>query len=119
MTLKGGLTHHLFENPALPVYNYESHVWNYFQVLRLLQSLISKDVDNWGKPNYLHLKAEVGQIFISGEPGLDRLLSTTWCFSTFPAWGHDPGWLHTYPHLEPGQLMDQSVSDRLDLGRDD
>lgn len=64
LDLERGLTHHLFENPALPVCNYGSHVWNYFEVLRLLQSLIIKDVDNLGKPNYLHLKAEVGQIFI-------------------------------------------------------
>lgn len=35
-----------------------------FEVPRLLQYLIIKDANQLGKPNYLHMKAEVGQIYI-------------------------------------------------------
>ena len=35
-----------------------------FEVLRLLQYLIIKDADQLQKPNYLHMKAEVRQIYI-------------------------------------------------------
>lgn len=34
------------------------------EVLRLLQYLIIKDAAQLGKPNYLHMEAEVGQIYI-------------------------------------------------------
>ena len=35
-----------------------------FEVLRLLQYLTIRDADQLRKPNYLHMKAEGGQIYI-------------------------------------------------------